>query len=136
MKHSILLVLSVLFMISVNAQKTERAAVKERQSLSIEEVASNRTNSMEKIIELDQLQKFEIKKAYVDLVTIQRDVHTIYRRSIERANKRLEKARLRMDKKMKKILTEEQFKEFKEYSEKRQERGRKRLINELKKENN
>ncbi|WP_146192220.1 hypothetical protein [Marinilabilia rubra] len=122
--------LGLLFLsMGVSAQEESRTP-KKVHSLPVDSVASNRANNVEKVIDITLEQKEEVKDVYEQFLTTQRRVHVRHKKLIERANRKLEKAREKMDEKMEEILTDEQYKEFKEYSDKRQERGRQRFDDE------
>ena len=112
--------------IAVKAQEPD-STKKEIHSLPVEEVATNRAQKVEKVIDLTQKQKEEVQDIYGEFIDAQRRVHARHKKLIERANKKLKKAREKMDEKFGEVLSDEQYKAFKEYSDKRQKRGRQRF---------
>ena len=115
-------VLVVLAFTSSNAQDRNRAN-RGMQNLSNEEIASNRTTNLDKVLNLSEEQKGKIEEAYLEFLMNQKKVREKYKDNPEKLESKMDKTRKGLDKKMTKILSSEQYTLFQEQSKNRRQRA-------------
>lgn len=125
LKISIGMLVLVLACASLQAQDRGRES-RGLKNLSIEQIASNRTQGLDKVLKLSDEQKIVIQDSYLEFLDNQRKIREKYPDNEDKFAKKMEKERNKLDKQFQQILTEEQFKLFKGQSEQRRQRAKNR----------
>ncbi|PWD99576.1 hypothetical protein [Marinilabilia rubra] len=122
MKLSFVLVLFLLVAGSLQAQEGGRGN-RASSDLPVEEVAANRTKNLDKVVGMTPDQEEKVKAIYVEFLNAQKKVRQDYKDDSDNMMEKMEEVRNNMNEKVKEVLDDEQYKLFKEASQKRRSRG-------------